>query len=113
MITNERKIEHYSEKANGKGITHIERLLPNECLKEQATMYAKVTLDVGAAIGCHTHTDDSESYYILQGMAKYIDNGIEHILNVGACTYTPKGGTHGIENIGNEPLIFIALILNH
>lgn len=113
MITNNRETEHHLKKANGKGTTHIERLLPNECLKEQATMYAKVTLDVGASIGFHTHTNDSESYYIMQGTAMYTENDAQHILHAGACTYTAKGNSHGIENIGDEPLIFIALILNH
>lgn len=113
MITTERKVEQHHNKANGKGITQIERLLPQECLKKEAAMYAKVTLDVNASIGIHTHNKDSEAYYILQGTAKYTDNGTEQILTAGACTYTEKGSSHGIENIGEEPLIFIALILNH
>ncbi len=113
MITNNREVAHFFEKANGKGTTHIERLLSDDCLQPQAAMYAKVTLDVGASIGIHSHTNDSESYYILQGTANYTDNGTEHKLTAGACTYTAKGSFHGIENIGEEPLIFIALILNH
>lgn len=113
MITQNREVEHYFEKANGKGTTHIERLLPMECLQNEAVMYAKVTLDVGASIGIHTHLNDSESYYILKGKAKYIDNDAAFILEEGACTYTAKGDSHSIENIGDEPLVFIALILNH
>jgi len=113
MITNNREVAHFFEKANGKGTTHIERLLSDDCLQPQAAMYAKVTLDVGASIGIHSHTNDSESYYIMQGTAMYTDNDAQYILHAGACTYTAKGNSHGIENIGDEPLIFIALILNH
>lgn len=113
MITDKRDIEHYFEKANGKGTTHIERLLPDECLQNEIVMYAKVTLDKGASIGIHPHINDSESYYILKGKARYIDNQTEHILSEDACTYTAKGNSHSIENIGSEPLVFIALIINH
>jgi len=112
MITYERKIEDYFERANGKGTMHIEHLLPPEILKERVKMYARVSIDVASSLGVHPHVNDSECYYILQGKAKYNDNGTEHILTAGACTYTPAGSSHGIENIGDEPLVFMALILN-
>lgn len=111
MITTKREIEHYENRAGGKGTIHIERLLPPEILKEHIKMYAKVTIDVKSSIGYHKHIDDGESYYIIQGSALYHDNGTEVNLKAGACTFTPAGSSHGIENIGNEPLILMAMIL--
>lgn len=112
MITTERTIEHFEKRCGGKGTIHIERLLPANDLKEQAKMFARITVDVGASIGFHTHTEDRESYFILQGKALYHDNGTCVELEAGACTMTSDGKGHAIENIGDEPLVFMALILN-
>lgn len=103
-------IEHYENRAGGKGTMHIERLLSKEECGETISMYAKVTVDVNSSIGVHTHVNDGESYYILEGKAKYIENGTESILNAGDITYTGHGSSHGIENIGEIPLVFMALI---
>lgn len=111
MITSKRAIEHYTERCGGKGTMHIERLLAKEELGSKVKMYAKVTVDVNSSLGIHPHVDDSECYFILQGKAKYNDNGKEVMLSVGDCTYTAPGESHGIENIGEEPLIFMALII--
>lgn len=111
MITYERNMEHYKERCGGKGTMHIERLLPPELLREHVAMYAKVTIDVASSLGWHVHSGDNECYYILSGKARYNDNGSEVELRVGACTFTKDGQGHAIENIGNEPLVFMAMIL--
>lgn len=113
MITTNREIEHYKERCGGKGTMHIERLLPPEILKESVKMYARVTIDVGSSLGYHEHIGDGESYYILSGKALYNDNGKELELSAGACTFTPDGCGHAIENIGDEPLVFMAVILKN
>lgn len=107
----ERTIEHYEKRAGGKGTMHIERLLTPTEMGEHVTMYAKVTIDVNSSLGYHAHTGDGESYYILQGKALYNDNGEERTLCAGDVTFTPSGKSHGIENIGEEPLVFMALII--
>ncbi len=111
MITSKRDVEHYTERSGGKGTMHIERLLDQPALGTHVKMYAKVTIDVHSSLGLHPHVDDGESYFILQGTAKYNDNGTEVILHPGDCTFTPAGESHGIENIGEEPLVFMALII--
>lgn len=112
MITTERNIEHYENRAGGKGTMHVERLLPNEVLGDHVKMYAKITVNCNSSIGYHKHEGDSESYYILQGKANYLDeHKNSHILEPGAVTYTADGQSHGIENIGEEDLIFMAVII--
>lgn len=113
MITTIREIEHYENRCGGKGTMHIERLLPPEILQDKVKMYAKVTIDVGSSLGYHKHITDGESYYILSGKALYNDNGKEIELSAGACTFTKDGCGHAIENIGTEPLVFMAIILTN
>lgn len=106
-------IEHYENRSGGKGSMHIERLLLPEEMGPHVKMYAKVTIDVGASLGYHQHIGDSESYYILQGLARYNDNGVYKELCAGEITNTIDGDFHGIENIGNDPLVFMALIISN
>ena len=106
-----REIQHYENRNGGKGTMHVEHLLSSEKLGPNVKMYAKVTIDVGASLGVHPHIGDAESYYILQGTALYNDNGTMRKLSVGDVTYTPDGKSHGIENIGDEPLVFMAVII--
>lgn len=104
-------IEHYEKRAGGLGTIHIERLLTPPEMGNHVKMYAKVTIDVASSIGFHAHNGDGESYYVIQGNALYRDNEKSYPLHVGDVTFTPDGSSHGIENIGNEPLVIMALII--
>lgn len=107
-----RTIEHYENRCGGKGTMHIERLLSSMQMGNRVKMYAKVTIDIASSLGYHLHDGDSETYYILQGKGIYNDNGTLREVNVGDVTFTPSGSSHGLENIGDEPLVFMALIIN-
>ena len=61
-------------------------------------------------IGYHVHTNESETYYILKGTARFNDNGTEHILCPGDVAFTGSGDGHGIEAL-EGPVEMIALIL--
>lgn len=111
MITTEREVKHYTNKSGGKGTMHIEHILTPEMMGDHMTMYAKATIDVNSSLGYHEHHGDSEAYYIIQGKALYNDNGVERELCAGALTFTPDGQGHSIENIGDEELIFMAVII--
>lgn len=96
----------------GKGDMYIEKLLtPNE-LKDKCGMYACVTIPVGSSLGVHYHHGNGESYHILKGTARYNDNGTDITLHPGDTAFCYDVEKHGIENIGDEDLVFIALIVN-
>ena len=98
-------------KAGGKGeifITHL--LTPNEMLGK-CQMFARVRIPVGASLGVHQHIGNNETYYILQGTAAYTDNDKVYAVKAGDTTFCAEGDFHGIENTGDEDLIFIALII--
>lgn len=70
---------------------------------------AKATLAPGAAVGYHVHSTDAEAYYFLSGVGEYTDGKSSCRVGAGDVTFTPMGEGHGVENVGNEDLIFIAL----
>ena len=69
----------------------------------------KATLAPGAEVGYHVHESDAEAYYFLKGIGEYTDDGICYRVGAGDVSYTPVGHGHGIKNLGDEPLEFIAL----
>lgn len=62
------------------------------------------------SIGKHCHETSCEVIFILSGKGKVILDGKEEILTEGDCHYCKKGQTHTLINIGEEDLIFYAVV---
>lgn len=99
-------------KAGGKGEMFITHLLTPKEMLGKCEMFASVKIPVGASLGVHQHVGNNETYYILQGTGLYTDNGKTYTVKAGDTTFCAEGDTHGIENIGDDDLIFVALIIN-
>ena len=67
-------------------------------------------LEKGSSIGLHRHVPTSETIFIVSGKAKAICDGVEEFLSSGDCHYCPKGSEHTMINIGEEDLIFYAVV---
>ena len=78
---------------------------------EKLKLFSQAVLEVGEEVEYHMHVGEAETYYILSGKALYNDNGVKKEIGPGTITYTPSNSSHGIKNIGNEKLIFIAHII--
>lgn len=96
---------------DGKGTIEILHILNKDDMKGKCRMFAKVTIKPGCSIGLHEHIDEEEAYYIIKGTARVNDNGIMKEVKAGDVILTPGGEKHSIENNGDEPLEFIAVIL--
>ena len=99
-------------KAGGKGEIFITHLLTPKEMVGKCEMFARVRIPDGASLGVHQHVGNNETYYILQGTAAYTDNNETYMVQAGDTTFCAEGDRHGIENTGNEDLIFIALIIS-
>lgn len=73
--------------------------------------FSRATLAPGAEVGYHVHDTDSEVYYILSGIGEYCDGAATYRVEAGDVSYTPRGEGHGIRNVGDGELEFIALSL--
>jgi mannose-6-phosphate isomerase-like protein (cupin superfamily) len=75
-------------------------------------MVSHMTLQPGCSMGYHKHPDNEELYVILSGSGTYLDDGETAVqVGPGDTTLTLKGQSHGIENTGTEPLVFLAAIV--
>ena len=67
----------------------------------------------GASIGGHRHEQDSETLYLVSGQGlMHTEQGTEP-LSPGQVSYCPPGAWHSLENIGQEELVFFAVIPRH
>jgi len=74
-------------------------------------MIGEMALAAGASIGFHVHKEDEEIYIINQGRGLYTRrDGQTAEVGPGDVTLTRKGEGHGLANIGQEPLLFTAVI---
>ena len=90
---------------------HFEYIASEEELLGAARLYARITVPKGSGIGVHTHTGETEPYFILSGTGIFTDcDGIEKPVKAGdVCAILP-GQSHGIRNEADEDLVFMALI---
>ena len=66
----------------------------------------------GASIGYHTHEEDQEVIYILEGEGSLVDengNVLDKVLP-GQATMCPKGESHSLTNKGDKDLVFFAVV---
>jgi len=95
---------------DGAGTVALRHLLSPEQIPG-GRLFSELTLAPGSSIGQHTHTGETEYYYILEGAGE-VDEGSGPIaIAAGDLVVTGNGESHSIRNDGDTPLRFIALIL--
>ena len=96
----------------GRGEAEMHKILNdvNE-LYGKGRMFNHMIVAPGNTIGEHYHEGDNEVFYFLKGVGRYNDNGTIVEVHPGDTAVCSSGEMHGLENIGSEPLEFIALIL--
>ena len=105
------EIRRVENMAGGKGHVLIKDILGEKELNGKCGLYSEVTIEPGCSLGYYEHHRESETYYILSGKGDYNDNGTVRPVKAGDITYTPNGCGHGLENTGDENLVFMALII--
>ncbi|MCE5202146.1 MAG: cupin domain-containing protein [Synergistaceae bacterium] len=73
-------------------------------------MATRLELDPCASVGYHKHSDDEEVYFIMSGDGLYCEEGVEEKVSVGDIRLCRRGNSHGIRNIGEDPLVLCAAI---
>ena len=87
------------------------RVNTEEELLGAARLYARVVLPPGTSVGVHTHTGETEPYYILKGTGMFTEpDGSVVEVHEGDCCIIEPGQSHGIANESDEDLEFMALI---
>lgn len=107
----EMKSEIREQMRGGKGSVELIHILNREEMKGKVRLFAKIVLNPGCSIGLHEHVDEEEAYYIVKGNGTVTDNGKTAEVQAGDVILTGDGASHSIENTGDEPLEFIAVVM--
>ncbi len=95
----------------GNGSVHLQDIFNVDELKGKCRLFSQITLESGCSIGSHQHDQEEEIYYILSGTGIVDDNGQVKNIGPGDAVKTGGGEYHSITNTGDEPLVFMAVIL--
>jgi len=88
----------------------LTKLLDPAQMHNKNRLFARIALKPGGYNPPHKHEGDFEVFYILSGQARVHDNDSLEELKPGDVLFTDNGNSHGIENIGDTDLEYIALI---
>ena len=105
----DREVEGFALRG-GEGRALICSALLDDEKKGAFTLAARIALDPGASVGLHRHERDEEVYAILSGEGILSYGKGECPVGPGDLFVTRKGMSHGLRNIGKEPLIFFAIV---
>lgn len=106
----DRKLEYAEGVEGGTGIMIRDRCELGDKVGGVCTYMVCNSLEPGASIGEHTHTGETEIYYMVKGEAVLVENGTETVVEEGDVLYCPNGGTHAVRNDFDEPVSFVVVI---
>lgn len=97
----------------GSGNAVVTEIMEKGDYDGNARLVAVIELEKGCSIGEHLHSGEEEIFYVLEGMAKYNDNGNEVVLQQGDSCICKSGQKHSVANAGDEKLKLFAVILTY
>lgn len=100
-----------ARKHGGHGVFAVETILTRAQLKRAGRLFARGTLAPGDSVGMHTHLSDLELCYFLQGRGLVREPDGETEVGPGDSNLVLPGQAHEVVNIGQEPLIYLAVVL--
>jgi mannose-6-phosphate isomerase-like protein (cupin superfamily) len=107
----ELKKDAHKDFRGGKGELVFYHYMDEQSSNGVGRLFSKSVLAPGSSVGVHKHVGDHEVYFILSGKDRVNDNGVPVELGPGDMHHCPDGEEHGIENIGEDDLVFVANIL--
>lgn len=110
--SSEMNILHNEHMKGGNKTVHITHVINDQTdINGKCRLIGKITLEPGASIGEHLHSDEEEIFYILSGTATYNDNGKTETLNEGDSCVCLSGQKHSIANNTDKICELMAIIL--
>ena len=94
----------------GIGEQDYKEILPLSLLEPMGRVLGIVTIPPSSTTAYHSHEGENEVYHILSGEGLYNDNGKEVLVKKGDTAFCQSGQGHGIKNIGDSDLVFLAFI---
>ena len=76
-------------------------------------VFNEMVLRQGCSIGYHAHTDDCEIIYVLEGEGVYLDGDEKKQVFAGDTLICYAGESHSLSNEREQPLKYLAVIVQN
>lgn len=94
----------------GKGAVTIRHWFRKDEFGASVRLCARLIIPPGAGIGPHQHEGEDEVYIVLKGSGVLDDGQQREAVGPGDAVLTGRGGSHSVENSGDEDLELAAII---
>ncbi|MGI6153156.1 MAG: cupin domain-containing protein [Christensenellaceae bacterium] len=111
MVRREATVKERPNMRGGNGTVALHDWLAEGELCKNVRVLSEIHLPAGASIGAHDHHGEAEIFKIISGSGKYTDNWAVYPVEAGDVLVCYSGENHGIENTGDDELIFFALVV--
>ena len=108
--SSELKVEQVPNLMGGEGTLQRTLFFEMEDFNGKGRLFGKFLIKPGQSIGYHIHKNEQEAYLITKGEALFNDDGNEVMLQPGDLAICQNGHYHGVKNVSESNLEFIALI---
>lgn len=108
--SDEFRVEQVPNLMGGEGTLERTHFFEMEDFNGKGRLFGKFLIKPGQSIGYHIHKNEQEAYLITKGEALFNDDGKEVMLQPGDLAVCQNGHYHGIKNVSDADLEFIALI---
>lgn len=99
------------EAATGRSPWALEEwLCRNDVVQNEELLLVRVNMEAGNAHEFHTHPHREELIYVISGTAEQWVGTKKQILKAGDVAFIPKGEVHGTYNVGEDTLVFLAIL---
>lgn len=106
-----RRFVSAAEAATGRSPWALEEwLCRNDVVANEELLLVRVNMEVGKAHAFHTHPHREEIIYVISGTAEQWVGKEKKILKAGDTAFIPKGEVHGTYNVGDDTLVFLAIL---
>jgi mannose-6-phosphate isomerase-like protein (cupin superfamily) len=108
--SSELKVEQVPNLMGGEGVLQRTHFFEAEDFNGTGRLFGKFLVKPGQSIGYHIHKNEQEAYLITKGEGLFNDDGNEVVVKPGDVAICQNGHYHGIKNVSDSDLEFIALI---
>jgi quercetin dioxygenase-like cupin family protein len=93
-------IHHAHQGEHVRVVSDEVRILLDSKSTGNACMVFEETTHPGNGTPLHRHAKDDEWFYVIEGTAKFVVDGVETVVGPGGFVFAPKGSVHAFVNIG-------------
>jgi len=104
------QLEVRKEMRGGTGEVSLLEIVSKDEMRH-CRLFSEITIPPGGSIGPHVHEGETEYYFIISGTGMVGEADGDKAVSPGDVVITGSGAGHSIANTGDEPLVFLAVII--